>query len=525
VTEKNRFNDQAKSLVIQKYQLKAAQDQLGLIYGTVQTMDDELRSNQEILDSLIIQAQSMLAESEIVFEVDEEDHFLIEKTLFVSQSDIKITHQPLHTLDHIEITEFTDWEQYIDNIEAYAARHDIDFGNDYFLNLMSVSQRIAMEKRIKEEFSIKGANCDKYDYMIAGTCGLIGGLVDVIFTGIPRDSILGKVADKSAINAMENFAKFVGFDKNKRGENYKSYSEKILKKGKIPLSYERYVEQGGSQFLEKKYKVNYDQISTKGKKNGTDGKVTELYTKNHHIKSLGHSPDIVGLFFSILNQFTNTSTFINEGKLISIDTENFELQGGNFVAKIYCGFVNWFCHIMSDLAGSNYSISKGNRGIGIPIPFYSLLQFIDIGEFLQYKKTFATVAVLVFEQGYDLRHGMALAIPVLVTELLTRITYVFKQYIYNNKPFGECITSDSNPELRRMLLIAHGSLCLVDTADASLLSGGNIIQFMLRSNLIAWARFGTLALKELKACYSQGNLDDEAVDQYLDAEYARLLAV
>lgn len=69
------------------------------------------------------------------------------------------------------------------------------------------------------------------------------------------------------------------------------------------------------------------------------------------------------------------------------------------------------------------------------------------------------------------------------------------------------------------------SLCLVDGADAALRSGGEIIQFMLRSNLLAWARFGTLALKELKAWYGEGTLDDEAVDAYLDAEYRRLLSM
>jgi hypothetical protein len=45
---------------------------------------------------------------------------------------------------------------------------------------------------------------------------------------------------------------------------------------------------------------------------------------------------------------------------------------------------------------------------------------------------------------------------------------------------------------------------------------------MLRSNLVAWARFGTLAIKEVKACYMAGSLDVEAVDAYLDAEYVRL---
>jgi hypothetical protein len=132
--------------------------------------------------------------------------------------------------------------------------------------------------------------------------------------------------------------------------------------------------------------------------------------------------------------------------------------------------------------------------------------------------------VQVFEQGYDFRHGMALAIPVLVTDLLVRVTWTFKGRFYHDRPWEDCIPSASNPELRRMLLVGHGTLCIVDGADAALRSGGDMIRFMLRTNLIGWARFGTLAVKELKAWYRAGGLDVDAVDAYLDAEYEHLLA-
>jgi hypothetical protein len=158
------------------------------------------------------------------------------------------------------------------------------------------------------------------------------------------------------------------------------------------------------------------------------------------------------------------------------------------------------------------------------MPFYSLLQFVNIGEFGQHRQSFATVAVKVFEQGYDLRHGMALSIPVLVTELLTRVMWSVKRAFYHREPLLDCVPLDSNPELRRMLMVAHGSLCLVDGADAALRSYGDIVNFMLRSNLVAWARFGTLALRELRAWYAAGSLDTEAVDDYLDREYRRMMA-
>src|SRR5690606_19348412 len=133
-------------------------------------------------------------------------------------------------------------------------------------------------------------------------------------------------------------------------------------------------------------------------------------------------------------------------------------------------------------------------------------------------------SVKVFEQGYDFRHGIALAIPVLITELLTRIMWVIKQRFYHEKEWSDCIPSATNPELRRMLLVAHGSLCIVDGADAAIRSGGEIVQLLLRTNFIAWARFGTLALKEISVWYKSGNIDSDAVDEYLDRDYEKIIA-
>ena len=183
--------------------------------------------------------------------------------------------------------------------------------------------------------------------------------------------------------------------------------------------------------------------------------------------------------------------------------------------------MNWLGHLFSDVAGSSGTVGRGS---GIPIPFFSLLQFINIGEFGQHKQTFATISVQVFEQGCDFRHGIAMAVPVMITELLTRIMWTVKQRTYHKKAWGECVPSASNPELRRMLLVGHGSLCLVDAADAGIRSGGEIIQFLLRSNIIAWVRFSTLALKELNAWYQSNNLDLDAVDVYLESEYKRMLS-
>ncbi|CAA6805386.1 MAG: Unknown protein [uncultured Sulfurovum sp.] len=50
-----------------------------------------------------------------------------------------------------------------------------------------------------------------------------------------------------------------------------------------------------------------------------------------------------------------------------------------------------------------------------------------------------------------------------------------------------------------MLLVGHGTLCLIDGVDAYIRLGGEMVTFLSRTNLLAWVRFGQLGLKELNA--------------------------
>ncbi|WP_373377331.1 hypothetical protein [Cupriavidus nantongensis] len=497
MSRSGKFDDEARALLIQTHQLEQADRKLGELDLALDAMQATQRQNAVLLDEAIAVATlSMQAREHVTIVFDEADLW------FDAPEDTAEDGRPatpvITLLDTLAAPDAgaSGWAQYLANVESYRSRHQLAPLESPFNQLMTPAQRVALEQRIKAEFSIQGPNCDKYDYMIAGTVGLIGGIIDILFVGLPGQGVLTKVTDEWVNSAVRKFASLVGW--------------KGARDGKDPTA-------SAIGYLERLYRVNYDH-----RHGGDVNGAFRMSTMNHHIKSLGHSPDLVGLFFSILGQFTNTAHFVSGGKLITIDTENFELQGGTLAAKLFAGFANWLGHLFSDVAGSS---GASGRGSGIPIPFYSLLQFIDAGEFGQHRQTFATIAVQVFEEGYDLRHGLAMAIPVLITEMLTRLLWVTKQRFYHKRPWRDCIPSASVPELRRMLLVAHGALCLVDVADATLRSGGDLVQFMLRSNLIAWVRLGSLALKELTALVRQGSLDVERVDAHLEAEYRRMLAV
>lgn len=315
--------------------------------------------------------------------------------------------------------------------------------------------------------------CDKYDYLIAVACGALGGMIDIFLVGAPGDSKLVNWTDTQVDNAVKGFAKVVG------------WNPKDAQKGNVASAI---------GFLEKKFKVNYDQ-----RYNSDVGNLFNMSTKNHHMMSLSHSPDIIGLFFSVLNQFTLTSTFIANGQLITINTETYELQGNNFISKLFCGVANWFGHIMSDIAGSSGSRANAGQGMGVVMPFYELFQFCKFGKFSvgKDKQDLATIAVRAFQEGYDFRYGLAAAIPVVFTDLSIRLVWAMRRHFQYEKPFKECIPTHKHADLRVMLLFGNGTLCVMDGIDAGVRSGGNFLAFFMRLNLVAWFRFVTLVLKEV----------------------------
>jgi len=87
-----------------------------------------------------------------------------------------------------------------------------------------------------------------------------------------------------------------------------------------------------------------------------------------------------------------------------------------------------------------------------------------------------------YTNGYDARFAAAQAIPVALNEVLIRLFWSIKRHYYHKLPWKECIPLklSNKPELRRMLLVGHGCLCLVDVTDAAIRSGGNMMTLMYR---------------------------------------------
>lgn len=345
--------------------------------------------------------------------------------------------------------------------------------------------------------------CDKLDYILAASSGALCGVIDIFLVGKPGESPLGDITDKWFANRTIDFAKLCGYKGDKN-----SLSSAI-------------------NFLEEKFKIPYDQ-SVGG---GIFRELINLTPSNHHFKSLGHNPTLLGLFLSILNQFTNTSDFVSNGELISLNNSDgkFELQGKNIPSKLFCGIANWIGHLISDVSGS--SGSKG-RGMGIPSPIWAWSNdVIAIKAKLnipvtEFDKSVNELALKLFKKGYDVRFQTTQAIPVFINEMVVRLLYSIRRLVgyYISVPkkdrswvlFWKSCEPFSNATVKRMLTVAHGTFCIIDIGDATMrgfekgIGSFNVFEFVLRLNVVGVGRFAISLYGETKRAISYGHVKESS---------------
>ena len=347
--------------------------------------------------------------------------------------------------------------------------------------------------------------CDRLDYALAACSGAICGILDIFLVGIPKDSSFGKMSDKWFADCTMTFAKMYGWN----GE------------GGLPSAIKT---------LEKVFIIPYDQTGMKE----AGLQYLDLDMKNHHFKSLAHSPSLLGLFFSVLDQFGdaegNIAHFVTNGELAiwKVPEGTFELRGKTVPAKLFSAFVNWFGHLISDMSGSS---SSKIRGMGIPSPLWTWTNdIIAIKKSLGIKtsdfdKNVNDLALQIYLKGYDARFQTAQAIPVFINEMVVRLLYSLRRMVYyysitnpSERSFSDCWNTCepfSNATVKRMLTVAHGTFCLIDTGDAlirSTVKGAgsvNVEEFFMRLNIVGIGRFTISLCGEVYRSYSKFNINND----------------
>lgn len=533
------FGDEGNALKVQRDQLaKIGRTDVAISVGLDRATSLHADNASE-LAALMAEAERMCFErglsTDAAEKIDTSEVDALLASMELSEEEInKVENIKVEKIDTVDVCE--DWGCYLANIHEYAAQNNLNLSGDPFNDLLTPAERREIVQRIENDYKLHGeALCDKWDYILAGICGVVSGLVDSFFVGMPGASKLGNVVDSVADKAVEKFAKFTNWCDKKQ-------VEKLMSEGKIsgwsdfqPTGsvLPKEVKDGNVAsaigYLEKRFSVPYDARYAKDLVNA-DG--VSFRPKDHHLKSWGHCFDPLGLFMSILDQFTGMTTIIADGKIKRFKhvpaSGEFRLQGTNFYTKVLYGFINWIGHIMSDVAGSSGTRGHaGKRGAGIAAPFFEMFQLCNFGSFDVDgdQKTLAELTSSMYAHGYDARFVTAQAIPVALNEVLIRLCWSIKRHYYHGLPWKECVPLklSDKPELRRMLLVGHGCLCLVDAADAAIRSWGNMMGFMLHLNIVAWGRFARMGYLEIRAMYNKDALNTEAMEADLKAGWDQLL--
>jgi hypothetical protein len=260
---------------------------------------------------------------------------------------------------------------------------------------------------------------DKWDYAIAGSCGLFAAMLDLLFVRAPANPTGTKWDSK--VNGIFNeevrkvFNKFLPPDKSKELSNKFSIGAPDASKS--------------SDFIDKRPK--------------------RLSPFTHRLRALSHDP-IIGFLFGVKDMLNGTCTIVEDGVIKSLPTNT-----KNISESIVSLLLRMFQHLLSDV---NAPSEAGNRGMGLPAPFMGFLRMLNGVKFEE--STFGRQMDWLYLKGYDFRQFITTSIPMSVMEILIRVFYCIKQVNEYDRDFFESLYDTlpivMNPRFRVMLAIAYG---------------------------------------------------------------------
>ena len=362
--------------------------------------------------------------------------------------------------------------------------------------------------RVNQELEHYTNHADKADYALAVTSGVLAGLVDSLFVGEFSLEYANQWGNQQAEKLVLKVAKYQGYGGADLGQAIK------LLEDQFPIAADKATAAFGGGL-------------------------------QHHLRDFSHHPTPVGLVCSILTQFTGNvygTDVAGAFQCVPLNKDGLNLVGKSFPEKIMFGAVNWFFHMVSDVAGSSGTVMKGSFGTGLPGPLVSLLKEFSSTRLFKkqdakgYKEFSVYISKLfngtllgerdskgnLIPLKFDLRTEMGVAmqvgkqtIPVIINECIVRSFFLLRRLLQElsrddiqdwsdvHKINWKAIIPFRNRTVDRMLTIA--SMTFTDPADAAIHaaieSGGNWVlfsgRFVTRFNYVGAGRAALSIVREV----------------------------
>ncbi len=304
----------------------------------------------------------------------------------------------------------------MEEVDARIARHIEDFNREYSL--------------------------DAWDYAIAGTCGLVAGMLDVLCVKSPVRSTATK------------------FDTPLEGTFNRAVQE----------AFNRILPPDLSNKLSESFKIGSADTSMKGRLLSFSGKLSPY---NHRLKELSHDP-VLGFIFGVYDMMNNSCTIIENGTITTYKS----VQANDFGENIFYALGRMFGHLASDI---NAPSASGNRGMGLPAPFMGLLSMLrgvkingeSVGSNIEY----------MYLNGYDMRQFTVSSVPVAIMEILLRALWVIKGVNEGKtlwQSLSQTLLGNFHKKFRIMMAASYGVLCAFNAGKI------HVTHNILDVNYAAW---------------------------------------
>ena len=184
-----------KASIVQNDQQEKIEERINEQSRALKELNNINKDNSDALDELLVQAKNMLDGKNVNLSAIEKNNIR--------------TFYEVPEFEPLDIIEFNDINSYMGNVQLYAQKNNVDLTKDPFETLLSLEQRQAIAKRLEEDYKMRKANCDKYDYCIAAFSGVLSGLVDSFFVGMPGDSKLENWSNDATEKIVIKFAELI----------------------------------------------------------------------------------------------------------------------------------------------------------------------------------------------------------------------------------------------------------------------------------------------------------------------------
>ncbi len=315
---------------------------------------------------------------------------------------------------------------------------------------------------------------DLVDYSICAIAGILSGALDILMVGIPHATPDGLKAGSLSDLIRK------GFDK-------KFPPEEMEKLANSSVS-----------------KVPFDAQDNRH----TTVRVEGLPAYYHRMLSVGHDP-LLGFVVGVFDIMTGKMTTIDKtGKIVSQVMENY---ADRKETNIFAAIAKQFIHFKSDITTS----------MGLPAPLMGLFNLLQFGSIGEENQTIAQIVQGMYYEGYDFIHFCSTSIPVLLTEIIVRISYAVRRIragysIKDSIPFS--LNREKHPKLATMLFIAHSAATAINAGKVYFTKNPMAI------NYPQWVSFAKYSYKQLKwALVEKPLLRERYISGYLDDEFKNIL--